>query len=92
MRYVYTSSVGLLAHLGLGISDSNMKYFYVFLAAISFFVFGLLLLRRFFRTPKGLFISAFISYVLVLVNILQLSFGLQISETIRYLCFVQAIS
>jgi hypothetical protein len=90
MKYIYSSAV-LLAHISFGINSSNMKYFYALLAVMSLFVFGLLLFRKFVRTPKGLFISSFISYVLVLVNILQLSFDLRLPKAIGYLCFAVGI-
>jgi hypothetical protein len=91
MKYTHSSSAVLLAHMSFGISSSHMKYFYAFLAVMSLFVFGLLLFRKFVRTPKGLFISSFISYVLVLINILQLSFDLRVPKVVGYLCFAVGI-
>jgi hypothetical protein len=53
---------------------------YVSLAAMSLFVLGLLFFRKFIKPTKGLIISIFISYILLLVAFLPL-FGLQIPET-----------
>jgi hypothetical protein len=53
---------------------------------MSLFVFGPLLFKKFLRVPKGLFISSFISYVLVLINILYFSFDLDVPEIIRRSC------
>ena len=74
MNDIYSSSPVLLAH-GLQISSSSIT---CLLTVMSLFVFGLLLCRKFVRIPKGLFVSSFISYVLLIINILALSFDLPI--------------
>ena len=89
MEYIYSSSGVLLAHMTFEIN--NVKYLYASLAVMSLFVFGLLLCRKFARTPRWLFVSSFISYVLVLVNILQLSFDLRIPKAVGYSCFTVGI-
>ncbi len=70
----YSLSSVVLAH-GLDISGSSGIWL---LIIMSLFVFGLLLCRKVVKIPKGLFISSFISYVLLLINILILSFRSQI--------------
>lgn len=87
MNDIYSSSPVLLAHVLIE-QSSNI---YAYLAVISLFVFGLLLFRIFVRTPKGLFVSSVISYVLVLINILQFCFRLRIPNIVLYPCFVVGI-
>jgi hypothetical protein len=84
MNDIYCSSPILLAHVLIE-EDSGL---YAYLAVISLFVFGLLLFRIFGRTPKGSFISSFISYVLLLINILGFSFGVRIPIEVLVPCFV----
>jgi len=69
MNNIYSLSTVVLAH-GLQISGSSRIFL---LIVMSLFVFGPLLFKEAVRMPKGLFISSFISYALVLVNILVLS-------------------
>jgi len=84
MNDFYSSSSVVLAHsfftsVGIGVS---------FLIVMSLLVFGPLLFRKTVRMPKGLFISSFISYVLVLINILYFAFHLLIPKIILYPCFL----
>jgi hypothetical protein len=80
MDDIYSSSTVLLAH-SLQISSGSA----VCLLLIMFlFVFGLSLFRKSFKMPQGLFISSLISYMLVLVNILELSFGLPIPMVVGF--------
>lgn len=83
MNDIYSLSTVVLAH-GLYTSVGSGVWL---LIVMSLFVFGLLLFRIFSRTPKGLFISSVISYVLVLIMILQFSFELQIPNIVGYPCF-----
>jgi len=82
MNDIYYSSNVLLAHVLFEMNSS----FYVSLAVMALFVFGLLLFRKFGRIPKGLFISSFISYVLLLINILYFVSDLRIPKAVGYLC------
>jgi len=74
MNDFYSCSSVVLAHGDFGISIRSLTYL---LIAISLFVFGPLLLRKLIRMPKGLFISSFISYVLILIIIYYISFDFQ---------------
>lgn len=87
MNDIYSLSTVVLAH-GLYTSVGNGVWL---LIVMSLFVLGLLLCRKFVRIPKGLFISSAISYVLVLINILQFSFRLQIPYIVIYPCFVVVV-
>jgi hypothetical protein len=84
MNDIYFFSTVLLAHMDFQASGSSITYL---LLVMSLFVFGPLLLRKFIRMPKGLFISSFISYVLTLIIISCLSFRLWTPIVIVYLCF-----
>lgn len=66
---------------------------YISLVIMSLLVFGLLLLRKFIKPPKGLVVSIFISYVLLLICFLP-KFGLHIPKTLIgiYLFVVMSIS
>ena len=83
MNDIYSLSTVVLAH-GLYTSVGSGVWL---LIVMSLFVFGLLLCRISSRTPKGLFLSSVISYVLVLIMILQFCFRLQIPDIIGYPCF-----
>jgi len=87
MNDIYSSSAILLAHVLIEMNNRLCAY----LAVISLFVFGLLLFRIFGRTPKGLFISSFISYVLLLINILYFFCDLRIPKAVGDLCFAVGI-
>ncbi len=87
MKYVHFSSPILLAHV---LIEMNNKL-YAFLAVISLFVFGLLLCRKLVRIPKGLFISSFISYVLLLINIWGFVFRVWIPIEVVFPFFVAGI-
>jgi hypothetical protein len=78
---------GILAHQLIEVNTS----LYVSLAVISLFVIGLLLFRKSARMPKGLIISFLISYVIVLINILQIAFHLRIPNVIGNPCFAAGI-
>ncbi|MHC4158651.1 MAG: hypothetical protein ACYSSO_06190 [Planctomycetota bacterium] len=71
MDDIYSLSTVVLAH-GPGISGNSAA---CVLILTSLFVFGPLLFRESFRVPKELFVSSFISYLLILVNILAFSLG-----------------
>jgi uncharacterized membrane protein YozB (DUF420 family) len=60
---------------------------YISLAVMSLFVFGLLLFKKFVKLPKGLVVSSFISYVLLLICFLPL-FGLQMPKTLMGICIL----
>ncbi|HUV40425.1 MAG TPA: hypothetical protein VMW23_01385 [Sedimentisphaerales bacterium] len=87
MKYTYSSSGVLLAHQILEIGTS----LYWSLAVISLFVFGLLLCRKFVKTPKGLVTSSLVSYGLLLVNIFDFLSDLPIPKAIGYFCFAVGI-
>lgn len=87
MNDIYSLSTVVLAH-GLHTSVGSGVWL---LIVMSLFVFGLLLCRKFVRIPKGLFISSVISCILVLINILQFSFELQIPEIVGNPCFMVVI-
>jgi len=61
------------------------------LIVMSFFAFGPLLFRKNFKVPRGLWVSSIIPYVLILVNILQLSFGLKIPDVWGFVCFMAIV-
>lgn len=87
MNDIYSLSTVLLAHQLFELNSS----LYASLAVISLFVLGLLLFRMVARTPKGLFISSFISYVLLLINILYFFYDLGIPKAVGNLCFAVGI-
>ena len=58
------------------------------LIVMALFVFGVLLLEKFAKGPKGLFISSVISYVLILIIILSFPFSLWAPNAITYFCLV----
>jgi hypothetical protein len=87
MNDIYSLSTLVLAHVIIEWSNK----IYAYLAVISLFVFGLLLCRKVVRIPKGLFISSFISYVLLLVNILILSFNLPLPLEVVFPFFAVGI-
>ncbi len=66
---------------------------YISFAVMSLFVFGLLLFKKFIKPPKGLIVSFFISYVLMLIRFLPI-FGLQMPKTLIgiYLFVVMSLS
>jgi hypothetical protein len=83
MNDFYSSSTIVLAY-SLHMSLANGIYL---LIAMTLFVFGPLLFRKAVEMPKGLFVSSIIPYVLVLVNILEFLFKLQVPDAIGNLCF-----
>jgi len=87
MKYIHSFSAVLLAHQ-LFDMDSSL---YASLAVISLFVFGLLLCRKFVKTPKGLVTSSLVSYGLLLFNVFNFLLDLRIPKAIGYLCFVVGI-
>ena len=78
--YFFTS---VLAHMDFYTSGSSAI---CLLVVMSFFVFGPLLFRKVIRIPKGLFISSFISYVIILVIILCFALRLWTPYLLLYLC------
>jgi hypothetical protein len=78
---------GILAHQLIEVNKS----LYVSLAVISLLVIGLLLFRKSVRMPKGLIVSSLISYVLVLINIVQIAFHLPIPNVVGNICFTAGI-
>jgi hypothetical protein len=86
MKYGHLYS-GILAHQ---LFEANTSL-YASLAVISLFVIGLLLFRKSIRMPKGLIVSSLISYVLVLINILQIAFHLRIPNVVWHPCFTVGI-
>ena len=87
MELIQHSSPVLLAHVFL----EKGSTLYACLAVISVFVLGLLLCRKFVRTPRWLFVSSLISYVLLLLNVFVFCFGLWAPKIVRYLFFVVGI-
>jgi hypothetical protein len=83
MNDIYSLSTLVLAHVIIEWSNK----IYAYLAVISLFVLGLLLCRKVVRIPKGLFISSFISYVLLLINILGFAFRVWLPDIVLYPCF-----
>jgi len=83
MNNIYSSAAIPLAHMDFEISSSSMIYL---LIVMSLFVFGPLLFKKSIRMPKGLFLSFFVSYVLILIIITCLSSRLLPFKTILYPC------
>jgi hypothetical protein len=81
---------GILAHQ---LIEADNKL-YASLGVITLFVLGLLVFRTLIKIPKGLIASSFISYVLLLFNLLYCFFGLHIPESLKSLgnlCFAAGI-
>lgn len=74
----------ILAHGGIDLSGVSGIFL---LIVMSLFVFGPSLFKATIKMPKGLFISSLISYVLILGNILVLSFHLLIPIEVAFLFF-----
>jgi hypothetical protein len=55
---------------------------------MALFIFGLFVYRKDARIPKGLFVSSIISYLLVLMSIMQISFELEMLDVWGFVCFM----
>jgi hypothetical protein len=77
----------VLAH-GIDMSADNGI---CLLIIMSLFALGLLISRKNSQIPKGLVVSFIISYLLVSVSILDLSFELQIPYIIGNICFAAVL-
>jgi hypothetical protein len=84
MNDIFSSLNVVLAH-GFDISrDSGVSL----LIIMSLFVFVPLFLKKSINMPKGLWASSIVPYVLVSINVLQLSCGLYISKTTEFICLM----
>jgi len=73
----------VLAHGGLDLYLSGGSLIFL-LTIMALFMFGPLLFRKSFRMPKGLFVSSFISCIIVLVSILFFSFNLPVPIEVMF--------
>jgi uncharacterized membrane protein len=87
MSDFFSSSTVVLAY-SLHMSRANGIYL---LIAMTLFVFGPLLFRKTVEMPKGLWVSSIIPYVLVLINILEFLFKLQVPGVIGDFCFAAVL-
>jgi hypothetical protein len=58
------------------------------LMVMALFIFGLFVYRKDARIPKGLFASSIISYLLVLMSIMEISFELEMLDIWGFVCFM----
>lgn len=86
MNHIHIHSA-ILAHQLIE-ADKN---FYASIAVITLFVFGTLFFRKVIRFPKGLIMSSFISYALLLFNLLYYFFRLHIPESMGNFFFATGI-
>ncbi len=86
MNFGHLSSVILAEQL----FDLNNQL-YISLGVITFIVLGLFLFSKAVRTPKGLIISSLISYVFVIINVVQIAFHLRIPNVVENLFYLIGI-
>ncbi|MFA5252021.1 MAG: hypothetical protein WC454_05495 [Phycisphaerae bacterium] len=71
----------VLAHGGFYLRGGSVVFL---LTIMALFVFGPLLFRKSFRMPKGLFVSSFISCIIILFSIFILSFNLPVPIEVAF--------